>query len=49
MAITVHEAFKRATEAFKLPNIDGFAEVLSDNVAFQGVGWPARRGKGGLR
>jgi predicted ester cyclase len=45
MAITVHEAFKRATEAFNAPNIDGFAEVLSDNVAFKAPGGLRGEGK----
>lgn len=44
MTMTVREAFERGTETFNAHDIDGFAEVLSDDVVFEAPG--GLRGKG---
>jgi predicted ester cyclase len=44
MAITVREAFESGTNTFNAHDIDGFAEVLADDVVFQAPG--GMRGEG---
>jgi steroid delta-isomerase-like uncharacterized protein len=45
MATTVREAFERGTETFNAHDIDGFAEVLADDVAFKAPGGVHGEGK----
>jgi predicted ester cyclase len=42
---TVREAFERGTETFNAHDIDGFAEVLGDDVAFEAPGGLRGQGK----
>ena len=44
MTMTVREAFERGTETFNAHDLDGFAEVLADDVVFEAPG--AMRGEG---
>ena len=44
MRITAREAFELGTEAFNAHDIDGFAQVLADDVSFQAPG--GMRGEG---
>jgi len=41
MTMTNREAFERGTEAFNSRDIDGFAEVIADDVVFSAPGGPA--------
>jgi predicted ester cyclase len=43
MAMTTREAFQQGTDTFNAHDIDGFAEVLADDVVFQA---PGGRGEG---
>ncbi|HEU5003269.1 MAG TPA: nuclear transport factor 2 family protein [Actinomycetota bacterium] len=45
MGITNREAFERGTDAFNAHDIDGFTEVLADDVVFQGPGGVRGQGK----
>lgn len=45
MTMTVREAFERGTAAFNAHDIDGFAEVLADDVVFQAPGGLHGQGK----
>ena len=45
MTITAREAFERGTETFNAHDIDGFAEVLADDVVFQAPGGMSGQGK----
>jgi predicted ester cyclase len=45
MRITAREAFERGTEAFNAHDIDGFAQVLADDVSFQAPGGLRGEGK----
>ena len=45
MAMTVREAFERGTETFNAHDIEGFAEVLADDVAFKAPGGVNGKGK----
>jgi steroid delta-isomerase-like uncharacterized protein len=45
MTRTVHEAFERGTATFNAHDIDGFAEVLSDNVVLEAPGGIRGTGK----
>jgi ketosteroid isomerase-like protein len=45
MTITAREAFERGTETFNAHDIDGFAEVLADDVVFQAPGGMGGEGK----
>jgi steroid delta-isomerase-like uncharacterized protein len=45
MAMTAREAFERGTETFNAHDIDGFAEVLADDVAFKAPGGVHGQGK----
>src|SRR2546421_39553 len=38
MTMTVREAFEKGTETFNAHDIDGFAEVLADDVVFRAPG-----------
>jgi hypothetical protein len=38
MTMTVREAFERGTETFNAHDLDGFAEVLADDVVFEALG-----------
>ena len=44
MTMTAREAFEKGTETFNAHDIDGFAEVLADDVVFEAPG--GMRGKG---
>jgi len=45
MTITSREAFQRGTDAFNAHDLDGFAAVLADDVAFQAPGGMRGEGK----
>jgi steroid delta-isomerase-like uncharacterized protein len=45
MAISTREAFERGTDTFNAHDIDGFAEVLADNVVFKAPGGMQGEGK----
>jgi ketosteroid isomerase-like protein len=45
MTITAREAFERGTKTFNSYDIDGFAEVLSDDVVFEAPGGLRGQGK----
>jgi steroid delta-isomerase-like uncharacterized protein len=45
MARTAREAFERGTETFNSHNLDGFAEVLAEDVVFQAPGGLRGEGK----
>jgi predicted ester cyclase len=45
MTRTVHEAFERGTATFNAHDIDGFAEVLADDVVFEAPGGIRGTGK----
>ena len=45
MTMTTREAFERGTDAFNADDIDGFAEVLADDVVFVAPGGMRREGK----
>jgi ketosteroid isomerase-like protein len=45
MTMTTREAFERGTDTFNAHDIDGFAAVLADDVAFQAPGGLAGRGR----
>ena len=47
MAMTVREAFEKGTETFNAHDIDGFAEVLADDVVFRAPGGMSGQGKAG--
>ena len=49
MTITAREAFESGTDTFNAHDIDGFAEVLADDVVVSAPGGDAWRGQGGLR
>ena len=38
MTMTTQEAFERGTETFNSQDIEGFAEVLADDVVFEAPG-----------
>ena len=44
MTMTAREAFERGTETFNAHDVEGFAEVLADDVAFRAPG--GMRGQG---
>ena len=48
MTRTVHEAFERGTATFNAHDINGFAEVLSDDVVFEAPGGIHGTGKSRL-
>ena len=45
MTMTVREAFEKGTEAYNAHDIDGFAEVLADDVAFRAPGGLGGQGR----
>jgi hypothetical protein len=45
MTLTAREAFERGTATFNAHNIDGFAAVLADDVAFRAPGGICGNGK----
>ena len=45
MTMTTREAFERGTDTFNAHDIDGFAEVLADDVVFQAPGGMRGQGK----
>jgi ketosteroid isomerase-like protein len=45
MTMTTREAFERGTDTFNAHDIDGFAEVLADDVVFQAPGGMRGEGK----
>lgn len=45
MAISTREAFERGTDTFNAHDIDGFAEVLADDVVFKAPGGMQGEGK----
>jgi ketosteroid isomerase-like protein len=45
MTMTAREAFERGTETFNSQDIDGFAEVLADDVVFEAPGGLRGQGK----
>jgi ketosteroid isomerase-like protein len=45
MTIAVRETFERGTETFNAHDIDGFAEVLADDVVFEAPGGLRGEGK----
>ena len=47
MTRTTREAFERGTDTFNSHDIDGFAEVLADDVVFVAPGGMRGRGKAG--
>ena len=47
MAMTVLEAFQVGTDTFNAHDIDGFAEVLADDVVFRAPGGMSGQGKAG--
>jgi hypothetical protein len=48
MTMTTREAFERGTDTFNAHDLDGFAEVLADDVVFRGPGGMRGQGKTGL-
>jgi ketosteroid isomerase-like protein len=47
MIMATREAFERGTDTFNAHDIDGFAEVLADDVVFQAPGGMRGQGKRG--
>jgi ketosteroid isomerase-like protein len=47
MTMTTREAFERGTETFNAHDIDGFAEVLADDVVFSAPGGMHGAGRAG--
>ena len=47
MTMTTREAFETGTDTFNAHDIDGFAEVLADDVVFQAPGGMRGQGKPG--
>ena len=47
MTMTTREAFETGTDTFNAHDIDGFAEVLADDVVFQASGGMRGQGKPG--
>ena len=45
MTMTVREAFEKGTETFNAHDIEGFGEVLADDVTFQAPGGIGGQGK----
>jgi ketosteroid isomerase-like protein len=45
MTMTTREAFERGTDTFNAHDIDGFAEVIADDVVFQAPGGMGGQGK----
>ncbi len=45
MAMTTREAFERGTDTFNTHDLDGFGEVLDDDVVFQAPGGMRGEGK----
>ena len=45
MTMTAREAFERGTDTFNAHDIDGFAEVLADDVVFEAPGGMRGEGK----
>lgn len=45
MTMTLREAFDKGTETFNAHDIDGFTEVLADDVVFRAPGGMAGQGK----
>jgi hypothetical protein len=45
MTVTAWEAFQKGTETFNAHNIDGFAEVLADDVVFEAPGGARSEGE----
>ncbi len=45
MTMTVREAFERGTDTFNAHDLDGFAEVLADDVVFEAPGGMRGEGK----
>lgn len=45
MTMTTREAFERRTDTFNAHDVDGFAEVLADDVVFQAPGGMRGEGK----
>ena len=45
MTMTVREVFERGTEAFNAHDIDGFAQLLAEDVTFQAPGGLHGKGK----
>jgi ketosteroid isomerase-like protein len=45
MTMTVLEAFEKGTETFNAHDMDGFADVLADDVVFRAPGGMAGQGK----
>jgi hypothetical protein len=45
MTVTTREAFERGTEAFNAHDLDGFAEVIADDVVFTAPGGIRGEGK----
>ena len=45
MTMTTREAFERGTDTFNAHDLDGFAEVLADDVVFQAPGGMHGQGK----
>ena len=45
MAMTTREAFEKGTDTFNAHDIDGFAEVLADDVVFHAPGGMSGEGK----
>jgi ketosteroid isomerase-like protein len=45
MAMTIREAFEKGTETFNAHDIDGFAGVLADDVAYHAPGGISGQGK----
>jgi predicted ester cyclase len=45
MTMTTREAFERGTDTFNAHDLDGFASVLTDDVAFQAPGGMQGQGK----
>ncbi len=42
---TIHEAFERGTDTFNAHDVEGFAEVLADDVVFEAPGGMRGQGK----
>ena len=45
MAMTTHEAFERGTDTFNAHDVEGFAEVLADDVVFRAPGGTEGKGR----
>jgi predicted ester cyclase len=45
MTMTIREAFEKGTETFNAHDIDGFTDVLADNVAYHAPGGMGGEGK----